>query len=136
MSATDQETRAVVLKAAMNAELPASAAAYEVDEVPGTTGGPGNGTTPTRYVTYELSRRWHPERRGDADVIPGWALTTHYRAPSVSDVRELRRCIVASLENRAFDLPDGDTFGPFSFEFDGGIEFIAGAWSGFDTWTA
>lgn len=133
---TDQEPRAVAIIAAINAELPAGVLAYEVDKVPGTTGGP-SGTTPVRYVTVELSRRWHPERRGDADMIPGFSLVTHYRAPGINGVggaRDLRDAVTAALENRAYPLPDGDTVGPFSFEFDGGLNYVASGWSGFDSW--
>lgn len=132
---TDQEPRVVATLAAIQAELPAGTSVYEVDQVPGTAGGP-SGTIPSHYVTVEFSRRWHPERRGDADVIPGWALTTHYRAPNVADVRVLRKATTAALENRAYSLPDGDTIGPFSFDIDGGLNYVAEGWSGFDTWRA
>lgn len=130
----DQEPRAVALIAAINAELPASARAYDADQVPGTEGGP-SGTIPIRYVTVELSRRWHGNDRGDADMVPLFSLTTHYRAPSVTDARTLRTAVTRAVQGRAYDLPDGDTVGPCSFEFDGGIQFIAGGWSGFDSWT-
>lgn len=134
--AADQEPRIVATLAAIQAELPAGVLAYEVDQVPGTTGGPGDGPLPTHYVTVEFSRRWHPGRRGGADMVPGWALTTHYRAPNVSDIRVLRKATGTGLENRACDLPGGDTLGPFSFEIDGGINYVAEGWSGFDTWRA
>lgn len=136
---SDQDPRAVAILAAIQAELPAGVTAYEADEVPGTAGGPTGSALPSRYVTIELSRRWHPEKRGDADMIPGFALTTHYRAPSIAGVggcRDLRKAVTAALEGRAYSLLDGDTIGPFSFEFDGGINYVAEGWSGFDTWRA
>jgi hypothetical protein len=135
---SDQDPRAVAILAAIQAELPAGVTAYEADGVPGSAGGPG-GTLPSRYVTIELSRRWHPEKRGDADMIPGFALTTHYRAPNIAGIggcRDLRKAVTAALENRAYSLLSGDTIGPFSFEFDGGMNYVAEGWSGFDTWRA
>jgi hypothetical protein len=133
--AREQEPRAQVIKDAIQAALPAGVKVFEVDEVPGTEGGP-SGTTPTRYVTFDLSRRWHPERRGDADMIPGWALVTHYRAPNVTDGRKLRDCVTEALEGRAYDLPNGDTIGPFDPDFDDGFSHVDGGWSAFDGWTA
>jgi hypothetical protein len=136
VTTTEQEPRAKVIKAAIQAALPASVKVYEIDEVPGTTGGPEASSTPTRYVTFELSRRWHPERRGDADTVPAISLTTHYRAANVTDGRVLRRCVTEALEGRAYDLPDGDTIGPFAFEFDDGFGYVDGGWSAFDGWIA
>jgi hypothetical protein len=131
----DQEPRALAVKAAIAAAMPAGVNVYDIDEVPNTPGGP-TGTMPTRYVALDLSRRWHPERRGDADVIPAWALVTHYRAPNVTSGRELRRRVTEALEDRAYDLPDGDTVGPFVFDFDDGFSYVDGGWSAFDGWTA
>ena len=133
---SDQEPRAIVIKAAIIAEAPASAVVGDLDEIPGTKGGPSATAPPARYIAFELTRRWHPERRGDADLITGWAVATHYHAPNLSDVRLLRKCVTAALEGRAYDVPGGDTIGPFSFEDDGGFDFVDGAWSGFDTWRA
>lgn len=132
---TAQEPRAVAIKAALVAGVPTGWVVYEVDEVPGSTGGP-TGTPAARYVSFELGRRWHPERRGDADTVPGWSLTTHYRAPNVTDVRRGRDATTAALENRAYSLPDGDTVGPFSFQFDEQPEYVDGGWSAFDIWNA
>ena len=129
---SDQQPRAVAIKAAIAAVLPAGVAVYEVDEVPGTNG--NTSTPPTRYVTFELSRRWHPERRGNAVVIPGFALATHYRAPYIPLGRGLRALVTGALENRAYPLPDGDTVGPFSFEFDNDFVYVDGGWTTFDTW--
>ncbi|MGH3996679.1 MAG: hypothetical protein ACRDTJ_04370 [Pseudonocardiaceae bacterium] len=131
---SDQEVLATAIKAAIQAELPAGVTVYDVDEVPGATGSSDSGPTPARYVTIELSRRWHPERRGDADMIHGGALTTHYRAPNVTLARALRKAVTAGLENRAYDLPDGDTVGPFSHQFDNGFLQAAEGWSAFDLW--
>lgn len=136
---TDQDPRLDAILAAIQAELPAGTSAYEADQVPGTAGGPGDEPLPARYVTAELSRRWHSGGRGDADMIPGWALTTHYRSPMKSgegSASALRKAVIAALENRAYDLPDGDTIGPFSFGIDGGMNYVAEGWSGFDTWRA
>ena len=137
--ATDQGPRVIAVLAAIQAELPVGVTVYEADQVPGTAGGPADEPLPARYVTIELSRRWHSGRRGDADMVPGWALTTHYRAPMRSgegSASALRKAVTAALENRAYDLPDGDTIGPFSFEIDGGMKYVAEGHSGFDTWTA
>jgi hypothetical protein len=137
--AADRAPRAEAILAAIQAKLPAGTTAYEADMVPGATGGPSAESLPARYVTIELSRSWHSDRRGDADMIPAWALTTHYRAPVKSgegSVSALRKAVTAALENQPYDLPNGDTLGPFSFEIDGGIRFVADGWSGFDTWTA
>ena len=128
-----QEALATAIKAAIQAELPAGVTVYDVDEVPNTNGGP-SGTLPARYVTIEVSRRWHPERRGDADMIHGGALTTHYRAANVTLCRALREAVTAALEDRAYDLPGGDTVGPFSHQFDNGFIYAAEGWSTFDLW--
>ena len=130
---SNQEPQAVAIKAAIQAGLPAGVTVYDVDEVPGATGG-ASGTTPARYVTIELSRRWHPERRGDADMIHGGALTTHYRAANVTLCRNLREAVTAALEDRAYDLTGGDTVGPFSHQFDNGFIYAAEGWSTFDLW--
>lgn len=138
--AADQAPRVDAILAAIQEKLPVGTTVYEADLVPGAAGGGASAESlPYRYVTIELSRSWHSDRRGDADMIPAWALTTHYRAPTKSgegSVSDLRKAVTAALENRAFDLPDGDTVGPFSFEIDGGIRFVADGWSGFGTWTA
>lgn len=131
-----QEPRALVIKAAIVAEVASKVVVGDMDEIPGTDGGPAASAPPAWYVGIDLSRRWHPERLGDADVVPGWALTTHYRAPNITDLRTLRDGVTAALEDRALDLPDGDTLGPFSFQFDGGPRYIDGGWSDFDTWNA
>lgn len=131
---TDQQPWADAIKAAIAAEMEPSDGVYELDEVPGSKGSPDTSEPPARYVAVDVSRRWHPERRGNADMIPGGALTTHYRGPMVRDVRELRRRTGVGLENRAYGLPDGDTVGPFSFEFEGDLEYVDGAWTAFDTW--
>ena len=130
-----QEVLATAIKAAIQAQLPTGVTVYDVDEVPGTTGGPtsSTGNPPLRYVTIQLSRRWHPERRGDADMIHGGALTTHYYAPNVTVCRDLRAAVTAALEDRAYALPSGDTVGPFSHQFDGEPDF-AESWSAFDLW--
>lgn len=130
---SDQEAQATAIKAAIQAELPTGVTVYDVDEVPGSTGGPP-GTLPARYVTIEPSRRWHPERRGDADMIRGGALTTHYRAANVTLCRNLREAVTAALEGRAYGIPGGDTVGPFSHQFDNGFIYAAEGWSTFDLW--
>ncbi len=132
---SDQEVLATAIKAAIAAELPTAVAVYDVDEVPGTAGGPtsSTGNPPSKYVTIQMSRRWHPERRGDADMIHGGALTTHYYAQNVTVCRDLRAAVTAALENRAYDLPGGDTVGPFSHQFDGEPAYAAG-WSAYDLW--
>lgn len=132
---TDQQPRAVALKAAFAAVLPTTIKAFEVDEVPGSDGGP-TGTPPAKYVVFELTRRWVPKGAGDRVTVPGWAVVTHYRATNVPDIRNLRRFVTQALEDRALDLPDGDTFGPFSHEFDGDLVYVAEGWSAFDTWRA
>lgn len=132
---SDQEPLAVAIKAAITAELPEGVSAYDADEVPGTTGGP-SGSTPARFVQIDVERRWVPERRfGGAVPIHGGALTTHYRAPNKTAARALRAATFAALEDRAYALPGGDTVGPFTFESDGGIGMVDGAWSGFDIFT-
>jgi hypothetical protein len=129
----DPEACAAAIKAAIAAQMPAGVPVYEVDEVPGSAGGP-SGTAPAKYVTFELGRRWHPEKRGDADMIPGGSLTTHYRAANVSDVRNLLERVQTALENRAYNLPGGDTVGPFSFQFDEEPDYVAEGWSAFVIW--
>ncbi len=136
---SDQDPQATAIKAAIQAELPAGVLVYEADEVPGTAGGPGTGPVPARYVTIELSRRYTSVRRLSEDVMltPG-AVTTHYRAPNISgagNVRDLRDAVKAALENQMYDLPGGEYIGPFGFDIDGGIKYVAEGWSGFDTWT-
>lgn len=130
---TDQQPWADAIKAGIAAEMEAGDGVYDLDEVPGSVGGPAT-TPPPRYVAVEITRRWHRERRGDADMIPGGALTTHYRGPMVRDVRELRRRTAVALEIRAYPLPGGGTVGPFAFEFEGDLEYVDGAWTAFDTW--
>lgn len=133
---TDQKTLATAIKAAIQAGLPTGVNVYDVDGVPGTTGGPtsSTGNPPSRYVTIELSRRWHPERRGGADMIHGGALTTHYRGANVNQARDLREAVTTALENRAYNLAGGDTVGPFSHQFDNGFIYAAEGWSAFDLW--
>lgn len=131
---SDQEPRAAAIKAAIQAAMPAGVTVYDADEVPGATGGP-SGTLPPRYVTVEISDLASEVRRLSEETMlsPG-ALSTHYRAPSVSDARELRRRAESALKGRIYDLPTGGHVGPFLFEFDGGLEYVAEGWSGFDSW--
>lgn len=129
----DPRPRADAIKAAIAAQVPIGVSVYEVDEVPDSLGGP-SGTTPARYVTFELGRRWHPGRRGGADTVPGGALTTHCRAANVNDVRDLVLAVTTALENRIYDLPDGDTIGPFSFQFDEEPAYAAEGWAAYVIW--
>jgi hypothetical protein len=130
-----QKAQATAIKAAIQAGLPVGTFVYDADGVPGTAGGP-TGSLPPRYVTIELDRRYTPVSRlsGDVMLTPG-AVTTHYRAPNVSDARTLRDAVKAALENQMFDLAAGEHIGPFGFDVDGGINYVAEGWSGFDTWT-
>lgn len=132
---TDNKARATAIRAAITATLPAGVSVYDADKVPGSTEMPA-GTLPARYVTIELSRRFNPVRRLSEDVMitPG-AVTTHYRGVSVNQADDLREAVKAALENQMYDLPGGDKIGPFSFEIDGGMKYVAEGWSGFDTWT-
>lgn len=132
----NQEPRAAAIKAAIATEMPAGVPVYDVDEVPGAIGSNDpDGTPPARYVSIEVSRSFTATRRLSEDVmlVPG-AVTTHYRGPEVSDVRELRRRTVAALENRIYDVASGEHIGPFVFEIDGGLLTSAEGWSGWDTW--
>lgn len=132
---TALEPRAVAIKAAIAAELPSGVSVYDVDEVPGTNGGPSASSPPVRYVSFELTRRYVAKRSAGGWVtVPGFALTTHYRAANVTDCRNLCDRTTEALENRAYDLPDGDTVGPFSFEFDDQPDYVEGGWSAFTTW--
>jgi len=133
---SDQEEQAAAIKAPIQAALPAGVSVYEADGVPGTTGGPSATTPPSRYVTIELDRRYTSVRRlsGDVMLTPG-AVTTHYRAPNVTLARALRKAVRTALENQMFDLPGGEHIGPVGFDIDGGLKFVDGGWSGFDTWT-
>lgn len=135
---SDQESQATALKAAIQAGLPAGVTVYDVDKVPGTTGGP-SGTTPARYVTIEISRRFNATRRlsGDVMLTPG-AVTTHYRAPSIGgegNARDLREAVRTALENQMFDLVGGEHIGPVSFDFDVDFDLVDNGWSGADGWT-
>ncbi|HEY9353405.1 MAG TPA: hypothetical protein VIP28_09155 [Nocardioides sp.] len=134
---TDQEPRALVIKAALQAGMAPGVPVYDLDEVPGAeAGSSADPATPPRYVWFELSRRWVEKKRlGGWVSVPGGALATHYHAPSVTGVRELRRRVTAVLEGQAYDLPDGDTVGPFEFEDDGAAVARDGGWSAFDDWT-
>ena len=118
-----QETDAVAILAALNAALPAAARAYDIDDVPG--------TLPASYVVLYLSRRWIPEKlgSGEATVICG-RLQTRYVSKTVSNVRELRRIVTNTLEDKAIG-----TAGPFSFETEDEIGPDDGWFSGADTFT-
>jgi hypothetical protein len=131
---SDQEPLAVAIKAAIQAELPAGVNVYDVDEVPGATGSSNSDPTPARYVTIELGRRYNANEPSNADTVELGALTTHYRAANVTLCRNLRKAVTAALENRAYDLPGGDTVGPFSHQFDNGFIYAADGWSAFDLW--
>ncbi|HEY9354188.1 MAG TPA: hypothetical protein VIP28_13090 [Nocardioides sp.] len=134
---TDQEPRAIVIKAALQAGMAPGVPALEVDEVPqAESGASPDPSTPPRYVWFELGRRWVEKKRlGGWVSVPGGSLTTHYHAPSITGIRDLRRRVTAQLEGKAFDLPDGDTVGPFDFEDEGDAVPRDGGWSAFDSWT-
>lgn len=129
----DPQPRADAIKAAIAAQVPAGVPVYEVDEVPNSSGGP-SGTTPARYVSFELGRRRNSKFRGGADTVPVGALTTHCRAANVNDVRDLVLAVTTALENRAYPLPDGDTVGPFSFQFDEEPAYAAEGWAAYVIW--
>ena len=134
---TDQEPRALVIKAALQAGMATGVPVLEADEVPQTEAGASpSPETPPRYVWFEIGRRWVDKTRlGGWVSVPGGWLTTHYHAPSITGIRELRRRVTAVLEGHAFDLPDDDTVGPFAFEDEGDAVPRDGGWSAFDSWT-
>lgn len=135
----DQEPRAAAIKAAIVTQMLPGIPVYDVDEVPGAIGSNDpDGTPPARYVSIEVSRVFASAATSristDVMLVPG-AVTTHYRGPEVTDVRELRRRTVAALESRIYDVAGGEHIGPFVFEIDGGLLTAAEGWSGWDSWT-
>lgn len=118
-----QETEVVAILAALNAALPAAVRAYDVDEVPA--------VRPAAYVELHYSRRFVADRLGSGEVtIPGGRLLTRYVSKYVSNCREIRRVVTATLEDKAI----GAT-GPFVFEADEVIGPDDGWFSGADSWT-
>lgn len=118
-----QETDAVAIIAALNAALPAAARAYDLDALPA--------VRPAAYVEVDLSRRYIPDRlaSGEATVVCG-RLITGYIAKTVSNARELRRIVTATLEDKAIG-----SVGPFTFEADDSIGEAGDWFVGSDSWT-
>ena len=112
----------IAIKAALNAALPTGQAqAYEYDETPVTAS----------YVRVDLTRR-HTGRylASGEEAVGGGRLVTHYVGQSVSNVRELRRLVTVTLEDKAIG-----TVGPFVFEAEDPIEANAGFFESFTFWT-
>ena len=110
------------IKAALNAALPSGQAqAYEYDETPLTAS----------YVRVDLTRRFTGRYQASGEEsVSGSRLVTHYVGQSVSNVRELRRITVATLEDKAIG-----SVGPFVFEREDDIEANAGFFEALDLWT-
>ncbi|TQK73364.1 hypothetical protein [Nocardioides sp. SLBN-35] len=137
MNHLDEEPIATAIKAAIQTELDDKATAYDVDEVPGTVGGNApSSTPPDQHVEIEFARvDAEPSRRASGDVsIPDRELTTRYHAGSSTSVRELRRRTGIALEGRAYDLPDGDTVGPFRFVLGEPVQPDDTGWVAADHW--
>ena len=109
---TENEQAAAIM-AALNAAL-APAVAYEYGKVPGAGGNAG--TEPAKYVLVDISRRYVPGRRASGEVtLPGGRLGTRYVARSSSDLRNMRRLVTATLEDKILTTAAGEV-GPFVFE--------------------
>jgi hypothetical protein len=125
LAVVSQQAEVDAIKAALNTALPAGQSqAYEYDETPATAS----------YVRLDLSRRFIPDRlgSGEATVVCG-RLVTRYVGESVANVRELRRLVTATLEDKA--IPAGSSYvGPFTFEVEQPISPQSGTFSGADTW--
>lgn len=138
MSVRDEQPIADAIKAAILVELADNAVVFDVDEIPGTTGGDDpSGTPPQWHVEVALSRvDAAPSRRASGEVtIPDWELVTRCHADSIVNVRELRRRVGLALEDRAYDRSDGGTVGPFRFAISEPADQDDTGWSGVDHWT-
>ncbi|WP_418061790.1 hypothetical protein [Pimelobacter simplex] len=134
----DLQPLANTIKAAIQTELGSLAVAYDVDDVPGTSGGSDpSGTPPVQHVEIALNRRDAlPTRRGSGVVsVADYELATRCHADSIADVRELRRRVGVALEGRAYDLPDGATVGPFVYALGEREDDDATGWFASDHWT-
>lgn len=138
MSDRDEQVIAETIKAAIQGELGTVATVYDADDVPGAVHGSlPSATPPQRHVEVALTRAdAFPSRRSSGEVaVADWDLVTRCHAESVMTARELRRCVGVALEDRAYDLPDGGTVGPFRFAIGEPIEDDDTGWVGVDHWS-
>lgn len=133
----DQQPLADAIKDAIQAQLPAGVTVYEKDEVPGTAHGrvPGE-KVPAAFVTISLGRDPLGTKRSSGEVsVPVHLLLTRCQAANLISVRELRRCVAAALEDQAYDLPSGDTVGPFVYRIGEPEEDDDLGWFVLDHWS-
>ena len=130
MTETEQ---AAAIQAALTAALAPAVGVYEYDKVPGANG--NQGTEPRKYATFSLARRYTEGRRGSGEVTsPGFRLVTRAIAKSVDDAREIRRRVVAALEDKILTSTAGE-IGPFVFETSDPVQPDQGYFVADDTWT-
>lgn len=124
----DQHAAAVI--AAINAQLPPAARAYDLDDVPA--------TPPQQYVEVTLSRVFGGNSRlGGGIGTTGWRITTRAVATTVGNARLMRQLTGAALEDVSLAVAGAETTGiEFETEDPIGPDGDAGQWfSGLTTWT-
>lgn len=88
------EQHGVAILAALNAVLPASMAAYDLDDLAKLA------TKPDNYVEVTVSRRYGGDRRNaGAKSATGWRITTRVVAKTISNARLIEDHCKTALEN-------------------------------------
>lgn len=124
----NEDTHALAVIAALNAGLPASVRAYDLDDLPA--------TRPADYLEVTVSRRAGGELRSTgATKTAGWRVTTRAVSKvSVSNARTTLNKARLALEFVNLSV-GGKTSTPVQFETQEAVEPDDGWWSGLIAWT-
>jgi hypothetical protein len=123
-----EEANATAVIATLNAALPTSVRAYDLDELPA--------TRPDNYVEVTVSRRFGGQQRNTAQATTqGWRITTRsVSSVSVFNARKNAETVRAALEFARLSV-GGSTTTPVQFETAETVGDDDGWWSGLTTWT-
>lgn len=124
----DETAHAAAVLAALNAALPASTVAYDIDDVPT--------PRPSRYVEVTVSRRAGGNLRSAGSTsTAGWRVTTRTVDQfSVSNARKSAATVRGALEFARL-VVGGKQSSPVQFETSDPIESDEGWFSGLTAWT-
>lgn len=124
----DEQLHATAVLAVLNAALPDSYPAYDIDDVPS--------PRPSRYVEVSTSRRAGGNLRASAETATGgWRVTTRpVDQFSVTNARKAANTVRVALEFARLSV-GGKTSTPVQFETSDPIEADDGWHSGLTAWT-
>lgn len=114
--AVDTRDHAAAIKAAINTELGDDVAAYQYDEVPGSTAQPADNNDgaalvlPPIYVVFDVERRTVPNQRSTGQSgRSGWRVTVKSVGTTINEARWAQLRVTRALEEQVLTIGAGDT---------------------------